>query len=84
MSRLIVLHSMHTEMIVTITFKYNTSLQNKIYKSKSSNPILTSDSKGTKSENGQKPISFNLNEKIKEEITKGWEFTVLLLNPTTS
>ena len=52
------------------------NIENHIYdylEAQSSNPILTKDSKGTKTK-VQTPLQFNLNEQIKEQITKAYEF----------
>lgn len=52
------------------------NIENHIYdyiEAQSSNPILTKDSKGTKTK-GQIPLEFNLNEEIKKEINKAYQF----------
>ena len=52
------------------------NIENHIYdylEAQSSNPILTKDSKGTKAK-GQIPLEFKLNEEIKEEINKAYQF----------
>jgi len=52
------------------------NIENHIYdyiEAQSSNPILTKDSKGTKTK-GQIPLEFNLNEDIKKEINKAYQF----------
>ena len=52
------------------------NIENHIYdylEAQSSNPILTKDSKGTKTK-VQTPLQFNLNNDIKKEINKAYQF----------
>ena len=52
------------------------NIENHIYdylEAQSSNPILTKDSKGTKTK-VQTPLQFNLNSDIKNEINKAYQF----------
>ena len=52
------------------------NIENHIYdylEAQSSNPILTKDSKGTKTK-VQTPLQFNLNSDIKKEINKAYQF----------